>query len=189
MCIVNYDPTRSDNLILDDLRNGMPGISPNFGASLVESAVVCLEDQQHSSGVIMRVDGNHHHNVTVRWENLTDPNQARRSYGDSEVATENGAYCIASLLISGFTDYTVAERARKGRGFDFWLGKKNEEPPSILFQEKARLEVSGIRKGDERAISHRLRRKANRINAHCSPLPVVVIVVEFGSPRSRIKTR
>ncbi|MEC4819430.1 MAG: hypothetical protein SAK29_40100 [Scytonema sp. PMC 1069.18] len=76
----------------------------------------------------------------------------RRFNADTEVATEYGAYGIAALLMPYLTGLTVIERSIKGKslGFDFWLGSIDD--PNTLFQRKARLEVSGIRKGSQNII-------------------------------------
>ena len=55
------------------------------------------------------------------------------------------------------TEYTVYERSRKGTGFDYWLAPKGAEKP--LFQDKARLEISGVRNGDDGVVSARAAKK------------------------------
>lgn len=67
-------------------------------------------------------------------------------------ATQYGAYALALLLMRALTGYTVIERARKGTGFDWWLGNDDN-----LFQRKARLEVSGILHGTKRRLNARVR--------------------------------
>jgi len=89
--------------------------------------------------------------------------------------------------VVALTEYTVVERARKGPGFDYWLGKKDSVAP--LFQDKARLEVSGLRRGDDRSLESRVRRKAKQIEASDRGLPGLVAVVEFSSPRTRVRTK
>jgi len=110
-----------------------------------------------------------------------------RAWADPDEATEQGACGIAALLVDALTDYTILQRARKGPGFDYWLGKKGSA--SVLFQDKARLEVSGIRSGDEREIARRVRQKTKQIQRSNGMLPGLVAVVEFGTPRSRVKLK
>jgi hypothetical protein len=172
-------------IILGDLSLGMPGITPTFGATLAEAATVCLEAQSHSSGVRMEVDGDYGTGCAVRWGPVGDPAQAKRCWADPEVATEHGAYGVASLLVSVLTDLTVVERSRKGTGFDYWLGKKEETEP--LFQNKARLEVSGIAKGSLPEIGKRAQQKLKQTKqSDSTKLPAIVAVVEFSAPRSRL---
>ncbi len=81
---------------------------------------------------------------------------------------------------------TIIERSIKGKdfGFDFWLGSIDE--PDILFQRKARLEVSGIRKSSERIVQSRVKMKLEQISPSDTLSPGYVCVVEFGTPRTRI---
>jgi hypothetical protein len=52
----------------------------------------------------------------------------------------------------------VVERSRRGTGFDYWLGKKGDNN-QLPFQNAVRLEVSGIRKGDDGKIKARAKQK------------------------------
>jgi hypothetical protein len=164
-------------LKLDRLREGMPSIPPEFGACLAQAASVCLEEQGHSIGVEFKVTGDFEENYKLHWEEPTD--QIRRCWNDHEVATEHGAYGMAFLLVRKLTEFTVIERSRKGTGFDYWLGTEEQ-----LFKNKARLEVSGIRRGDERAIKARVKKKINQTKPSDGSLPAFIIIVEFSKPVS-----
>lgn len=184
---LQFNPSLSDTLNLEDLGRGLPGITPALGSCFAEAAGKCLEDQRHERGVIMQIGGDCKHRIRVLWGTIGDVLQRQRAWNDEEVATEFGAYGIAAMIIQELSPYTVAERARKGPGFDFWLGRKGSD--TLLFQDKARLEVSGVRKGNEQGIASRLSRKRKQISRSDGALPGAVIVVEFGSPRSEVKAR
>jgi hypothetical protein len=143
------------DLMLSELGKGMPGITPEYGECLAQAASICLEDQKHKSGVLLHVDGNFIRKFSLIWAPTTD--QMRDCWGDVEFATEQGAYAIAALLVPTLTELTFFERSRKGTGIDYWLGS-NED---LLFQKKARLEVSGIRKGNESEIRARLKQSSS----------------------------
>lgn len=102
-----------------------------------------------------------------------------------EVATEHGAVGIAVLLAQKEIGYTVIERSRKGTGFDYWMGEMSEH----LFQNKARLEISGIRKGDDQNVRARVNQKLQQINRSDGTLPSYVIVVEFGQPLAEVQEK
>jgi len=178
----NAAATQLEELHLNALKEGTPGITQAFGEGLAQAASVCLEDQRHSSGDQMNVDGDFNRVYAMSWDTTTE--QMRQCWADPEVATEHGAYGIASLLVPRLTDLTVIQRSRKGTGFDFWLGPEGD--PAPLFQKKARLEVSGIRNGTKAIIQSRVRQKLEQIGRSDGPLPALVIVVEFGEPRSRV---
>lgn len=178
----SLQPTDPLDLTLADLRTGFPGITPAFGASLEEAASVCLDDRGHADPTAMPIEGDIVSTASVRWSPPSD--QALRCWGDREVTTEHGAYGIAALILPKVSPLRIIERARKGKGFDFWLGSQEDE--ATLFQNKARLEVSGIRSGTSSDVSARVRQKRRQIDGSAGSLPGLVVVVEFGEPRSRL---
>ena len=168
---------------LDDLRLSRPGITPAFGGCLCEAASICLEDRAHQSGVLMKVTGAlSSHSLQLTWSPITQ--QGRNCYADLQFATELGAYGIAVLLIECFTELTVFERSRKGTGFDYWLAPKGFSQP--LFQDKIRLEVSGILKGEEADMKRRMRQKLMQLERGGVALPGYGFVVHFAPPESRV---
>lgn len=170
---------------LSQLGQGSPGITPSFGDALAEAAAVCLADQRHAAPASLHMDGAVACVATLSWNSPSA--QAIRCWGDDHVTTEHGAYAIAALLVPVASGMQIIERARKGKGFDFWLGDNDDRGP--LFQNKARLEVSGIRTGDESAVSARVRQKQTQIDKSRGRLPGIVVVVEFGRPLSRMLLR
>ncbi len=171
-------------LNLNDLANGLPAITQAFGQALAEAGGVCLESQGHEQGVQLRVRGFREKSYSLEWPPTTE--QMRRCWNDPEVATEHGAVGIAVLLAQKETNYTVIERSRKGTGFDYWMG---DESP-IPFQNRARLEISGIRQGNERAIKARVSQKLRQTDQSDDDLlPAYVIVIEFGTPLAEVRKK
>lgn len=171
-------------LNLNDLANGLPAITQAFGQALAEAGGVCLESQGHEQGVQLRVRGYREKSYSLVWPPTTE--QMRRCWNDLEVATEHGAVGVAVLLAQKETNYTVIERSRKGTGFDYWMG---DESP-IPFQNRARLEISGIRQGNERAIKARVSQKLRQTDQSDDDLlPAYVIVVEFGTPLAEVRKK
>ena len=153
---------------------------------LAEGAGICLESQGHPQGVEIQASGHISNGYSVEWQPITE--QARRSWGDDQEATEYGASGIAILLIERETPYSVIERSTKMTGFDYWLGDASD----VTFQRKARMEVSGIRRGDRRLVMARVREKLNQTkasDAEYGDLPAYVIVVEFGTPLAEVQIR
>ena len=170
-------------LILTQLVEGLPAVTPAFGAALAEAGAICFEEQNHPNGVELNVDGAFTATYKVYWQKVTD--QMLRCWNDYEVTTEHAAYGIAFLLICDLTEYTVIERARKGTGFDFWLGKGGNEGELPL--QKARMEVSGIRRGNHSRVQARVRQKLEQVKPSDSlDLPAYIIVVEFSIPLSKV---
>jgi len=180
-------PTDSETISLADLGAGLPAITPSFGMALAEAGAICLTDCGHKAKVLLTVNGDFAATFLIDWPDVTE--QMRRCWNDEDVATEHGAYGLACLLILRLTDFTIIERSRRGTGFDYWVGYKDSDAEE-LFSNKARLEVSGIRIGDDTLIRQRLRKKIKQIQRSGGlSLPGYVVVVEFGRPKSQVVKR
>ena len=115
------------------------------------------------------------------WDNVTD--QMRATYKQPKQTTEFGAYGITLLLLHYLTGYTILEISDLGTGIDFWLGDEGD----LLFQNKARLEVSGIRKGDQGSIDARMNKKIDQTHkSDNTELPAIVLIVEFSIPCAKV---
>ena len=181
-------------IAIDSLRaDGRPGISADVGGFLAEAAVVCLEGNAHASGVHLSIDGDFVERIPMTWT----PNSPRAPASwDPEDATEWGACGVAALVVEQLTDLCVVERAwkrigaRRGSGFDYWLGKRGSDQPDPSFQGKTRLEVSGIRKGSQSQVASRVRTKEHQTTqSDFLGVPALVAIVEFGAPCSRVARR
>jgi hypothetical protein len=174
-----------EKLNLADLRQDKeerPGWSTIFGSFCSQAASVCLENQGHSLDSVLQIDGTLLKcKFTLTREVVDDT--ARRFNSDLQRATEFGAYGLSALAITQLTNLTVIEVSKKGTGFDFWLGEKNNDQ---LFQRKARLEVSGILSGEKGELKTRTKQKLEQISPTDHILPGFVSIVEFGSPQMRV---
>lgn len=162
---------------LSELQRGQPGLTTEAGAFLAQAGAVCLESQGHLSGRLLVVTGTlGEFTERLRWKPATA--QTRRTWNDLAEATEYGAVAIAILLLRQRTEHAVLKRARKGTGFDYWLGPPARHP----FQHMARLEVSGLLRGSAGAVRTRMRRKLEQTKLSARTLPAYVVVVEFSRP-------
>ena len=172
-------------LNLNNLGKGdIPAISPRVGASLAEAGGVCLESQGHTQGVRLTVRGYCDKSYALAWPPITE--QSCRSWNDPENATEHGAMGIAILIAKEEIGYEIIRRSWKGTGFDYWMGMASDEG----FVNKAGLEISGIRKGDNSIIRARVRQKIQQTGqSDHTQLEIYVIVVEFGRPLAEVQKR
>ena len=164
---------------LATLSGGMPGLTQAAGTFLSEAASICLEDQSHLSGVALLVDGAQTAMGPLTW--LPTSVQHKRTYNDLDEATEYGACAVAMVIIKRLMGKVVVERSKKGKGFDYWLGSSDDDN---LFQDRTRLEVSGIRRGSESIINTRLRVKEAQIKRGTGA--ALIAIVEFSRPRTRL---
>lgn len=165
---------------LASLALGQGGLTPACGSLMAEAASVCLEHQGHRLSVALNVGGDF--TAAVLLHRLPVDERAKWSHNNEEKATENGAYGVALLALRDLTGLTVLLQSRRGSGFDFWLGPDS----GFLFQAGARLEVSGIRRGDEASIRRRLRSKLRQTERSRNWAPAYVAVVEFSQPTLRV---
>ena len=178
-------PNSAQQLFLDELENGLHGISKAWGEFLGEASAYCLTLKNHTSGVEMSVKGNIEKVSQVFWSNEINK-QTLRAWNDTQELTEYGATGIAVLLIQEMTEFTVLRRAIKGEGVDYWLGYKTDKEP---FQDVARLEISGILEGNDSKIKARLKQKSEQTNPAKSKLPTYIIIVEFSEPVSYLEKK
>ena len=173
-----------NTLKLDTLREGLPTLTERFGSFLAEAGLYCLELGGHRSGVKLTVKGSENDIFSVFWEGHMT-NKMAYSWGDLEEAVEYGATCIAILLTIKKTNYTTVVRSVKGTGFDYWVGDENDDH-DLPFQGKARLEISGIRKGDDSLVNRRVNVKIQQTNrSDHTGFPAYIVVVEFSNPMSK----
>jgi hypothetical protein len=161
----------------------MPGLTRACGTSVAEAAAVCLEERQHRTGVTFQLAGVKVERFPLEWAPVDE--QARRCYNDLQEATELGAYGIAILIVCDLTGMVVVERSKKGPGFDYWLGDRDDD---LLFAGKARLEVSGILSGSRSQVQTRMRQKKEQIKPSDHLAPGYVAVVEFATPIACVET-
>jgi len=173
-------------LEVDRLKRGFVGISPTVGSAHAEACLVCMDQHHHTSGIHLQVSGDFlDSQVTLEW-NDTLSQQIADSWNDLTIATEWAACGIAFLLVEALLGYTVIRQARKGHGFDYWIGEDNGQ--ANLLQEKAVLEVSGIlRASNESMIRSRVNQKLIRLNE--TELEAYVVVIEFSRPLSWIEAK
>jgi hypothetical protein len=162
--------------------DGMPGLTPAWGAVFAEAASVCLESQGHGLTVGLVLEGELTEPFVL--ERLGISEQMRNAYRHEEKTTENGAYGVALLAVCGLMENTVFLQSWQGTGFDYWLAREGGDQ----FQESVLLEISGIRKGTEGTIRGRVREKIVQMQTH-SPFGRergLIAIVEFSRPLLRV---
>ena len=181
--VSQQDEQEPITLLLERLAEGLPALTPAAGQTLAAAASLCLADRERSAPIRLRVLGSYRTVYHVVPLQVTE--QMRLCYNDTEEATEFGACAVVLLLIQHLTGLTVVERSRRGTGFDYWIGTADTMP----IQKKARLEVSGIRSGDENSMDIRARFKIRQTERSDGPLPAYIVIVEFSHPLAQVIKR
>ena len=148
----------------------------------MENCIVALHRNNHLNPVMLHLIDFEQDAVPLYWEDRYD-GQLERTYADLQSVTERAAVCISILLALNLTEYTVIERSRKGTGFDYMLGDKNDE----FYQPTARLEISGIYQETEvNTVETRFSiKKRQTERSDYTKLPAYISVVEFGTPKAK----
>jgi hypothetical protein len=136
-------------LSFDELKNGHLGISVVYGSFLAEAASHCLNFNDHLNPVVVQVTGDVCMPRNLKWCDAREWNE--RTWADLQEATEYGAYGVAIIVALTLTQLPRVERSAKGTGVDYWVGDGGDRRG--IFQRSARLEVSGILKGDKTKIA------------------------------------
>ena len=183
----NFAPKRiknqnMDTILLSNIKQGTPGISPIEGANLYENSIVALHKSGHSSPVTLQMEGMRKEPFSLEWEDCYN-DQLQRTYADEQSVTERAAVAVSVLLALHITNYIVIERSRKGTGFDYMLGDSLDS----LFIPKARLEISGIKfETDSNSLASRFQKKTTQTDkSDDTRLPAYVSVVEFSTPKAK----
>jgi len=171
-------------LDLDSLVTGIPAMTPACAGYFKEACMVCLDSQDHSSGVGLSVDwGGDNEDLTVRWLDTVD-SQTRAAHRDLRKATDPAACAIALLLVRELTDYTAIEQAVIGTTVDYFLARQPLDD-TLMFNCTARLEASGILKEKgSNTVEARVKEKLARLKHE--GLPALIVIVEFANPKSKM---
>ncbi len=168
-------------LNLDILKEGLPGFSKTVGAFLAEAALVCLEQNNHQSGVLLEVTGEYTAIFEIVWTGNID-SVVKEGWRDIVETTEYGATAIAILLLRELTDFQYFERMRQDEIGDYLIKQSKEVTPFSF------LEISGIwNENAENNVSIRVNTKVRKISKKAkSKLELFTIVTEFSKPEAKI---
>lgn len=184
------DRRRQKKVVLDlrHLDAGIPVLTDALGQVHAQAAAVCLASQGHQEPVPLAVRGIDRPQYVLRWPAPTET-MRERAYHDMERATELGACGVAILLVRDQTGLTAVQQSRKGNGFDYWLGPEGADD-QLVFQNAARLEVSGILSGTDSQFLTRVKQKLKQTEVSDNTrLPAYACVIEFGRPQAEVAER
>ena len=174
-------------LWLEQLHQCCPHFTPNQCAYYAEGAIVALENQGHTKGVLLTVDGDFSNQFAINWT----ASPLKSGWKESRDSTQFGALAIAFFLVTSLTEYSVVEQSPIGTGFDYYLGYQDDDPrydPDNFLQ--ARLEISGLGKGTTAELAERIRDKMKQTGrSDGTHLPAYVSVTAFGKPISYLRKK
>ncbi len=156
-------------------------LSEATGRFLAECASVCLANQGHKTETTMSIVGMRTDVVRIVRSSVSDV--IVRTHGDLQHAQEHGAYAIGISLLLLNEGYNDVEQSAKTTGVDYYVGDND----GLMFQHKARLEVSSLLNGSEIQVQKRVREKLRQTERSAgSKLPAYVAVVEYSRPLTHL---
>lgn len=94
---------------LNALKDGMPALTSALGCVLAESAAVCLENQGHLQGSILKVHNRETIKCVLVWPEVTK--QMLNAYNDLQEATEWGATGVAAMMLLTLEGFQIIQRS------------------------------------------------------------------------------
>jgi len=170
-------------LNLDQLKEGLPGVTKSFGAFLAEAAMYCLEENGHQGTVQLKVTGHFEETFELIWtDKVTE--DVKSTWYDVKEATEYAATAIAMLIIPVLTDFDLFKRTRGGT--DYVLGKtKSTAQNSPL--DISYLEISGLwKEASNNTINMRVNLKKKQVKRTVIDAPSFIVVTAFNLPKTKI---
>lgn len=168
---------------LHELRD-VPGLLPSWAGVLEEAGCVCLDGEGHGGAAELAIVGDDDIQMYLTYSHPDDLTVA--NHRDTNVATEHGACGVALLLCRLLKGHGLVSQALQEEGVDYWVGEAEEGRP---FNKKARLEASGIRRGNRPDVDSRFSEKLKTTAKSGGTYDVVIAVVEFSQPLARVETK
>jgi hypothetical protein len=168
------------NLDLERIRDCSPALSKSWSEARFEAAIFCLNYNGHTSNIECEHTGNRNKYKLLWVSRVTDT--IKRTCHDIQEATEHGAEGMAALFTKELTPYEMILRSTKRTGFDYWLG--NLQNDTLIYQQSARLEISGLIRGSNSEFCSRIKNKKKQTEKSLdTKLPAYVAIIDFGTPR------
>lgn len=153
------------------------GVTKAVAESMAEAAAVALS-RHHEPPALFKVA---HQSTTtdrrVRWRQPSERTQ--RAHGNTDDATEAGAYSIALAAVEVELGLYALSRTDVRTGADYYVGRPDTE--QLDLEEAYRLEVSGVDAGDDALVAQRLRRKIQQTKDAKADVPALACVVGFAA--------
>jgi hypothetical protein len=168
---------------LEELKDTITLFSVTQAGFWSENSIVALEHNNHTSGCVLKVGGDHTEDIELQWSTKI----SKSGYKEEKKFIEKSAEAISFFLCRRFTDFNVIEEAIIGTGFDYWLGYDAEhklyDPSNFM---TARLEISGINfETPTNTVESRVKVKTKQTAATDGMLlPAYISVIEHSTPKA-----
>ena len=152
------------------------GLTQAVADSNLEALRVCL-DRHHAPPVSFEIVEIGHQSVTATLDWDATDDAIKNAWTNEKNATEDGAYACVLAAVELLYGLVSVGQAEEGTGSDYYVAPPGASPYD--FEERIRLEVSGVDRGNESDVRRRLRRKLAQASGGRSDLPAIAGVVGF----------
>ena len=164
-------------LPIHDMAQRHPGLTEALADALTEAAAVCL-GRHHDSPTAFSLDNRDVRSAAVaQWQRADE--HVQRAWANETDATEWGAYACILAAVELTDDLVAIGRAETETGADYYIAPSGTPGDLEHLDDCLRLEVSGVDRGPESAVNHRLTEKLAQAAAGHSNLPAMAGVVGF----------
>lgn len=164
-----------DALVLHNMHERHPGLTPAMAQVFYEAASVCLE-RHHAAPANFAVEQSSAHlNASVTW--LPVSRALRAAYANTIDTTEAGAYGICLAALERVAGLVAIQRAETLSGADYYVAPTGADIDDL--EEAYRFEVSGVDKGRRALCDQRLRAKIKQTQDAGHNAPAIAGVAGF----------
>lgn len=173
---------------LEELKDTITLFSATQADFWSENSIVALEHNNHKTGCVLKVTGDHIEDIELQWSTTVIKN----GYREEKKFIEKSAEAISFMLSKKYTDYSVIEESCIGTGVDYWLGYDEShqcyDPSNFL---SARLEISGINvETPTNTVAARVKVKRKQTaQSDATALPAYISIVEHSSPKAHFSKK
>jgi hypothetical protein len=164
-----------ESLVLQNLSERHPGLTPEVAGVYCQAASVCLSRHHLPPSEVAIIWGDTESVRTVEWD-VPDP-RTILAWANGIDATEMGAYGISLAAVEAMKGLVAIARAETLTGADYYVAPAGWDYGDL--EGSFRLEISGTDLGSIAAITQRLKGKVDQAARGHSDLPAIAAVVGF----------
>jgi hypothetical protein len=152
-----------------------PGLTAEVAAYYAQAARVCL-DRHHLPPIQVAVENSTKQStVEIHWSATNELEKI--AWANADDATRDGAYAVTLVVVEQQEGLVAVLRAHTRSGADYFIAPRGTPRGDV--ENATRLEISGVDRGDGRAVRARLLQKMDQARRGESDRPAMAAVMGF----------
>jgi len=173
----------ANQISLDGMDQRHRALTPSIAGCYREAASVCLSRHHVSPIEVILSDNGTKSMAKMAWS--VPDSRTSDAWANETDTTEAGAYGCVIAGVETLREMFAVHRAETCTGADYYVGPKGAGENDL--ENCFRLEISGLSKGDEKAVTKRLMEKIHQAQRGNSSLPAIAGVIGFSAKLLMIK--